>query len=134
VRVSRENCEILFTNLVLNALQHSPANASISVHADAAGKSVLCSIQDFGEGIAPEHLPHLFDRFYRSDRSRSRNTGGTGLGLAICKAIVEGHGGKIAIDSEESRGTRVTVELPAAPAPVPGTQSETPRFQGMKSF
>jgi signal transduction histidine kinase len=77
---------------------------------------VLVSIADTGEGIAPEHLPHIFDRFYRADQARSRESGGVGLGLAIVKEIVTGHGGEIAVKSEVSKGTLFTIRLPIASA------------------
>jgi|HubBroStandDraft_4_1064222.scaffolds.fasta_scaffold1914056_1 signal transduction histidine kinase len=69
-------------------------------------------VQDFGTGISPESLPHVFDRFFREDSSRSRETGGAGLGLSICKAIVEKAGGSIEIESEKGKGTIVKVRLP----------------------
>jgi signal transduction histidine kinase len=71
-------------------------------------------VEDEGDGIAPEDLPHVFDRFYRGDPSRSRNTGGTGLGLSICKAIVTRYQGTIRIASQPQAGTRVTVHFPSA--------------------
>ena len=74
------------------------------------------AIEDDGDGIAPEDLPHVFDRFYRGDPSRSRNTGGTGLGLSICKAIVSRWQGTIEISSELGIGTRVMVRLPVSGA------------------
>jgi signal transduction histidine kinase len=77
---------------------------------------VLVSIADTGEGIAPEHLPHIFDRFYRADQARSRESGGVGLGLAIVKEIVTGHGGEIAVTSEVNKGTLFTIRLPIASA------------------
>jgi signal transduction histidine kinase len=73
-------------------------------------------VEDFGEGIAPDVLPHVFEPFFRGDVSRDRKSGGTGLGLAICKAICEKAGGSIEIASEPGAGTRVTVHLPAARA------------------
>ncbi|HKG26104.1 MAG TPA: ATP-binding protein, partial [Thermomicrobiales bacterium] len=76
------------------------------------GRAVL-RVSDTGVGIAPEHLPHLFDRFYRADSSRQRGSGGTGLGLPIARAIVEQHRGTIAIESTAGAGTTVTVALPA---------------------
>ena len=69
------------------------------------------TIEDSGCGIPAEHLPHIFDRFYRVDASRTTATGGTGLGLSICRSIAEAHGGSIEITSEAGQGTRVTVEL-----------------------
>ncbi len=72
------------------------------------------SVQDTGEGILPEHLPHVFDRFYRADPARSRATGGSGLGLAIARAIVEAHGGDVSVASDgvPGRGSTFTVHLP----------------------
>ena len=75
---------------------------------------MLLEVQDVGSGIAPEALPHIFERFYREDRSRSRETGGTGLGLSICKSIVEAAGGSIAVESSLEQGTRVLVTFSAA--------------------
>ena len=77
------------------------------------GRSAELAIEDDGEGIAAQDLPHVFDRFYRGDPSRSRNTGGTGLGLAICKAIASRWQGTIDIASDLGIGTRVTVRFPA---------------------
>ena len=77
-------------------------------------KRVVLSVQDRGDGIAPEYLPHLTRRFYRTDPGRSRASGGTGLGLAIVKHIVERHRGKLAIDSALGEGTRVKITLPLA--------------------
>jgi len=69
-------------------------------------------VRDDGEGIAPEHLPFVFERLYRADPSRARATGGAGLGLALVKRLVEAHGGTVAIDSAKGRGTQVTIVLP----------------------
>jgi len=71
-------------------------------------------VRDSGEGIAPEDLPHVFERFYRGEKSRSRGTGGAGLGLAIARGIVEAHGGRIWIESAPGQGTKVCFTLPAA--------------------
>jgi signal transduction histidine kinase len=108
-----EQLHLLCGNLLLNALQHSAAGSTIRVvlRHDAIG--IDLDIEDDGDGIAPQDLPHVFDRFYRGDPSRSRNTGGTGLGLAICKAIVSRGQGTIEIASELGVGTRVMVRFPA---------------------
>jgi signal transduction histidine kinase len=110
VKLLPESAEVLVSNLLHNAIQHSrPASpVSLSVAQDASGV-IRLEVADRGEGIAPEALPHIFERFYREDRSRSRATGGTGLGLAICKSIVDAAGGSIAVESTRSIGTRVQV-------------------------
>lgn len=101
-------------NLLSNALQHTPAGGVIRLRGVCERDQIRLEISDTGVGISPEHLPYIFDRFYRADRSRSRNTGGTGLGLAICKAIVEGHGGTITASSDgiAGHGTTFTIVLP----------------------
>jgi len=104
-------------NLLANALRHTPAGGTISLHAGyEAGERqhVWLTVQDSGEGIAAEHLPHVFDRFYRGDPARSRATGGAGLGLAIVRAIVEAHGGQVsaASDGIPGHGSAFTVRLP----------------------
>ena len=103
----------VFTNLLANALRHTPSGGRISVQVSHQAGVVTLTIADDGDGIAPEHLPHLFDRFYRTDRSRNRETGGTGLGLAIAKALVEEHGGKItAVSSGIGQGSMFTLSFP----------------------
>ena len=109
--------QTLWTALLENAIEHSPRGSLVTVAIAAANPSLLrVSIRDSGEGIAPGDLPRIFDRFYRADRSRSRETGGYGLGLAIAKAIVERHHGKIVIESILGQGTTVNVELPSVSA------------------
>ncbi|MEO6910040.1 MAG: HAMP domain-containing sensor histidine kinase [Edaphobacter sp.] len=107
-----EECETLFFNLILNALQHTPHGGCVTLRAAHAEDLVRIEVEDTGEGIDPIDLPFIFNRFYRSDRSRARTSGGTGLGLAICKAIVDAYGGSIEVQSELGRGTRVYVSLP----------------------
>ena len=98
--------------LIANALRYTPAAGSITLAARAVGPRVTIEVADTGAGIAPEDLPHVFDRLYRADKSRSRESGGTGLGLAIAKSIVEAHGGSIAAQSTVGQGARFVVELP----------------------
>ncbi len=103
-----ERALVLVSNLVMNAVQHSAPGQAVMVFVDGK-ETMTLAVQDTGTGIAEKALPHIFERFYREDRSRSRETGGAGLGLAICKSIVEAAGGGIAVESAEARGTRVTV-------------------------
>jgi signal transduction histidine kinase len=98
-------------NLLNNALVHTPKGGQITIRAEHSGDVLRLSVQDTGEGIPAEHLPYIFERFYRVDASRNRNTGGTGLGLAIVKAIVEAHGGHIAVASD-AQGSIFTIEFP----------------------
>ena len=114
INMEPDHFKLLCTNLLMNALQHSPPNSVVRVDLRRVAMLAELTIADDGEGIAADDLPRIFDRFYRSDRSRSRKTGGTGLGLAICKAIVDRSGGSIAIESRVMAGTRVVVCLPIA--------------------
>jgi signal transduction histidine kinase len=104
----------VLNNLVGNALRHTPAGGSISVEAERSGQGILVSVHDSGEGIAEEDLPHVFDRFYRGEKSRSRSTGGAGLGLAIARGIVQAHGGQIGVESQVGVGTRFFFILPGS--------------------
>jgi signal transduction histidine kinase len=99
-------------NLVDNALRYSPAGGRITFRSRRQGDSLVLSVSDTGPGIAREHLPRIFERFYRADRSRSRDEGGTGLGLAIVRHLVEAHGGEVWAESERGRGTTVTCRFP----------------------
>ncbi len=106
-------------NLLNNALKHTPEGGQIMIRAEHSGDTLRLSVQDTGDGIPAEHLPYIFERFYRTDQARSRITGGTGLGLAIVKAIVEAHGGRVAVASEgkPGQGSTFTVEFSLADAP-----------------
>jgi len=95
-------------NLVANALRHTPAGGTVTVAVSPSGVTVA----DTGAGIAPDHLPHVFDRFWRADESRTRDTGGSGLGLAISRQLVDLHGGTLTVESTLGEGTTFTVELP----------------------
>lgn len=95
-----------------NSVKYTPAGGMIKINSRQAGKKIMLTIEDTGSGIAQEELPYIFDRFYRCDKSRTRQTGGTGLGLAIAKWIVEKHGGTIHVESALGLGTKVVVILP----------------------
>jgi signal transduction histidine kinase len=110
----RDRLVQLFLNLLDNALKYTPPGGQICVRVQrAAGWGI--QVADSGPGIPPEHLPHLFDRFYRVDTSRARETGGLGLGLAIAQTIAHQHGGAITVTSAPGQGTTFAVTLPAAP-------------------
>ncbi len=111
--------EQVFYNLVENAIQYSEPGSPIRVEADAERERVSIRVIDQGVGIPPADLPYVFDRFYRVDKTRSRQAGGTGLGLSIVKQIVDLHQGCIELASEPGRGTTVTVTLPAWPSSPP---------------
>src|ERR1700723_1333729 len=112
VSVQASDAEILSSNLLMNAVQHSPAGAEVRVSLTAQDGMAEMRVVDQGDGIPESALPHIFERFYRTDASRSRQSGGTGLGLAICKAIVERSRGTIAVESATGRGTWIIVRLP----------------------
>lgn len=107
----------LVLNLVDNALRYTPAGGRVTLGLARQGARATIRISDTGPGIPPEHLPNIFDRFYRIDDARARHTGGAGLGLAISQQIAEAHGGRIEVVSAEGRGTTFIVDLPALPAP-----------------
>jgi two-component system sensor histidine kinase BaeS len=135
-------------NLVANAVRHSPAGATVTLRASAAasdavppagaargptpdrsaattpparaGSFVAIDVIDRGEGIDPQHLPHVFDRFWRAEKSRNRRTGGSGLGLAIVRKLVEAHGGTVTVRSALGAGATFTIRLPAPQPQPPG--------------
>jgi signal transduction histidine kinase len=102
----------VLNNLVSNALQHTPAGGEITLRAEPIPGAVAVSVTDSGEGIPPQDTPHVFERFYRGEKSRNRLSGGSGLGLAIAKGIVEAHGGGIHVHSQRGKGTTFTFTLP----------------------
>jgi two-component system sensor histidine kinase BaeS len=99
-------------NLVSNAIRHTPANGSVTVCAKRIGDNILVSVRDTGEGILPIDIPHIFERFYRGEKSRNRSGGGAGLGLAIAQGIVEAHRGNISVESTPGQETNFTFTLP----------------------
>ncbi len=102
----------VLANLVGNALDHTPPGGTVSVIGIRQGRFIRIDVRDTGAGIAPENLPHIFDRFYRGEPARQRTTGGAGLGLAIARGLVEAHGGRIDATSRPGSGATFTVELP----------------------
>jgi signal transduction histidine kinase len=137
--IAPQKIERVLYNLVTNALRHTPAGGSVTIlvkpgdrrlgigdwgqeksgppipNPRSLGPNLVIEVADTGEGIAPEDLPRIFDHFYRGEKSRSRATGGAGLGLAIARGIVEAHGGRIWVESEPQRGTRIAFTLPLQP-------------------
>lgn len=113
VALDAQRIEQVLGNLLSNALRHTPAAGRVTcrVTLDSAG-ALTVSVADTGVGIPPGSLPHIFDRFYRVDRSRSRADGGTGLGLAIVRQLVEAHGGRVWAESAPGQGTTVAFSLP----------------------
>jgi two-component system phosphate regulon sensor histidine kinase PhoR len=105
----------VFGNLIENAVKYGKAGKRIRVGARSLENEVEFFVQDFGPGVASEHLERIFERFYRIDKARSREAGGTGLGLAIVKHIVQAHGGSIRAESELGSGTTFLFALPEVP-------------------
>ena len=99
-------------NLVSNEIAHTPPGGQVTIWPSNEGRSLRIKVADTGCGIPPEHLPHVFDRFYRADRARSGSGGNLGLGLAMVRSIAALHGGRVAITSQVGHGTRVTLEAP----------------------
>ncbi|HLA24034.1 MAG TPA: ATP-binding protein [bacterium] len=116
VPADADRLEQVLTNLVDNALKYTPEGGRVDVRVATADGEVEVLVNDSGRGIGPEDLPHVFERFYRADRSRTRGSGGTGLGLAIAKHIVEAHGGRISVSSRANEGTTFKVTLPRGDA------------------
>jgi two-component system phosphate regulon sensor histidine kinase PhoR len=114
VRADRYAIQQVFSNLIDNAIKYAPSGSRILLGAKEAGHAIEFCVRDFGPGIPYEHLPRLFERFYRVDAARSREAGGTGLGLAIVKHIVMNHGGTVRVESELNHGSTFYFTLPTA--------------------
>ena len=112
VMIDTQRIGRVLNNLIGNALRHTPIEGSVNVHARRTASGVEVSVTDTGEGISAEDLPHVFESFYRGEKSRSRSTGGAGLGLAISRGIVQAHGGEIKVQSEAGLGSQFTFSLP----------------------
>jgi len=121
-------------NLVRNALDHTPAGTPVEVRVGVETTRAVLTVTDHGPGIAPEHLPRIFERFYRADASRARESGGMGLGLAIVASIAEAHGGSARVESEMGSGATFIVEIPLEePAPASAEDSSSPTEPGRPS-
>lgn len=104
--------EIIY-NLAENAVKYNHNGGTVHIHVAQEEKTAIVTVTDTGIGIAPEHTERIFERFYRVDKSHSREIGGTGLGLSIVKHAVQYHSGTIQIESQEGKGTKIIVKLPA---------------------
>jgi len=113
VRGDAQRLEQVLGNLLSNALRHTPQGGSITIEVTSPPGALRIAVHDTGEGIPAEDLPHVFERFYRGDRSRQRGSGQSGLGLAIARELVRAHGGEISAHSFPGQGTTITIELPA---------------------
>jgi signal transduction histidine kinase len=133
VEADRERIHQVLFNLLDNAFRFTPRGGEVTVRADRQNGSCEVSVEDTGPGIPPEHLPLVFERFYRVDPSRSREDGGTGIGLAIARSVVEAHGGRIWAESEVGEGARFRFVLPAGHAGGPATNGRLPVPAGAMS-
>jgi heavy metal sensor kinase len=113
VQGDEDHLRRLLFNLLDNAIKYTPAGGRVTVRTECLNGRASLRVSDTGVGISPEHLPRVFDRFYRVDPARGRETGGLGLGLAISRAIAESHGGTLEIESTLGQGTRLTLTLPS---------------------
>ena len=119
LRGDRAQLGLLLSNLIDNALHYTPAKGAVCVRLNAAESRAVLQVHDTGQGIPAGELSRVFERFYRVDKARTRQTGGTGLGLAIVRHVAEAHGGTVRVDSELGRGSTFTVALPVAGPPPP---------------
>jgi heavy metal sensor kinase len=117
VEGDRSRLQQVIVNLVANAINYTPEAGEVEVIVRGDGRKAILEVSDNGVGISAEALPHVFERFYRADKARSRNSGGAGLGLAIVKAVCTAHGAEIKVSSQEGHGSRFTVELPLLVVP-----------------
>ena len=119
VEIDAQRISQVLRNLLDNAVRHTPGGGAISVILRETSGNIEVSVSDTGEGIPAEDLPHLFERFYRVDKSRARHTGGSGLGLTIAKRLVEAHGGMITFQSEVGNGSRFSFTIPRSQVKLP---------------
>jgi signal transduction histidine kinase len=122
----RQRLQQAVANLIENAIEYSPTGGNVVVSTRQNGSEARLAVTDCGPGIPEQAQAHVFDRFYRVDPSRSRDSGGSGLGLAICYEIVRAHQGRIWVDSREGAGATFSIALPAAPHAEPRTAPSAP--------
>src|SRR5260370_37008972 len=115
VEGDRTRLQQVIVNVGANAIKYTQEGGEVEVSVRGHGGTAVLEVSDNGAGISAHALPHVFERFYRADKARSRNSGGAGLGLAIVKAICTAHGAEICVSSQEGRGSRFNVELPLLP-------------------
>ncbi len=126
VEGDRSRLQQVLVNLIANAIKYTPEAGEVAVSVDRDDGSAVLEVSDNGVGITAQALPHVFERFYRADKARSRNSGGAGLGLAIAKAICTAHGAEIKVSSQEGHGSRFIVELPLLDVPEAQLAEPTP--------
>ena len=112
IQADRRALEMIFSNLLDNAVKYCPEGTTVRLEAEASGTKVRLTVADQGPGIPPQHLPRIFERFYRVDAGRSRDLGGTGLGLAIVKHLAEAMEGSVGVESQPEQGARFSITLP----------------------
>src|SRR5699024_3783279 len=112
-KINESLLEQALINLVDNAIKYSPPDTKFLIEAKQRDRQIIICVKDQGRGIESEHLPRVFERFYRTDKARSRSLGGTGLGLAIVKHVAEIHGGRVSLDSAIGQGSSFCIDLPA---------------------
>ncbi len=115
VWVDPDKLQQVLLNILTNACRYTPPGGQVTITASQAAGHLLVSVRDTGVGIPPEDLPHIFERFYRVEKSRSSTGGGTGIGLAVARAVIEQSGGSISVESTLGKGTTISFTLPVAP-------------------
>ena len=113
VRADEQQLRQLLVILIDNALKYTPSGGHLTLSGSVDATGVTISVADTGAGISPDDLPHIFERFWRADKVRSRESGGTGLGLTIAKQIAERHGARLGVQSEVGHGSVFTIRLPS---------------------
>jgi two-component system phosphate regulon sensor histidine kinase PhoR len=131
-RADLRNLTLALSNLVDNALKYGKEGGRVTLFGQVEGDACLLEVADDGPGISPEHLPRIFERFYRIDKGRSRELGGTGLGLSIAKHVVESHGGTIRAESRIGAGTRFVIRIPVPTGSLPTREAPLRGRSGSK--